>query len=64
MRPVDIIAQACRAKLGHPMESVMSDTRAEAVQQSTLENAAAPHLPVSRILGYAAATPAATSPSR
>ncbi len=31
----------------------MSNTRAEPVQQSTLENAAAPHLPVSRILGYA-----------
>ena len=31
----------------------MSDTRAAEVQQSTLENAAAPHLPVPRILGYA-----------
>jgi glucuronide carrier protein len=31
----------------------MSDTRAMAEQPSTLENAAAPHLPVSRILGYA-----------
>jgi len=31
----------------------MSDTRAAEVQQSTVENAASPHLPVPRILGYA-----------